>query len=312
MGEMRSPPRALLALISATLVAVASCAGREPRASSPASPELRAARAPARCAPPSTGRERPSAVPATTEPEPDGTGFQRLQVRWAEAAGLDYLEIVAGDVDPDEPLPLVLGLHGLGDKPRVPEDAQLGDGIPYRVVMPRAPEPWGKHGYTWLPVRVRDRKVGVLSESLRERAELLAEFLRAVRRQRPTVGRPIVTGGSQGGMLTFTLAVHHPDVVAAAVPVMGWLPPPLVPENVRDVEAYPAIYAVHGEADRVIPVDLGREGADALQRLGLDVRFETYEGVGHHMTAEMDEQVQTWLAGMLRAQLTTGRQPAWN
>ncbi|MFW6087140.1 MAG: alpha/beta hydrolase [Myxococcota bacterium] len=309
---MRSPPRALLALIPATVVAVASCGGGEPRVSSPAPPEVRSPRAPARCASDTAESEPSSAVPGTAASEPDRTGFQRLQVRWAEAAGLDYLEIVAGDVDPDAPLPLVLGLHGLGDKPRVPEDARLGDGIPYRIVMPRAPEPSGHHGYTWLPVRVRDGKVGVLCESLRERAELLAEFLRAVRRQRPTVGRPVVTGGSQGGMLTFTLAVHHPDVVAAAVPVMGWLPPPLVPEGVEDAEAYPPIYAVHGEADRVIPVDLDREGVDALQRLGLDVRFETYEGVGHHMTAAMDEQVQTWLARMLRAQLATGRRPAWH
>lgn len=260
------------------------------------------ARAPAPPPPPAHGR--PS--PAEAEPE-----VVQLQVRWDEAAGLDYMEVVVGDVDVNDPLPLILGLHGLGDRPHVPDEARLGEGLAYRIVMPRAPERWGATGYTWLPVRVRDGKIDVLSESLADEAQQLAAFLEAVQAERPTIGRPVVTGGSQGGMLTFALAVRHPAAVAGAVPVMGWLPPPLVPDAVQDAEAYPPIYAVHGEADRIIPVGPTERSVDALRSLGLDVRLETFEGVGHHMSDPMDVQVRSWLGEMLRAQLATARRPAW-
>lgn len=253
-----------------------------------------------------SGKEGPEAVEASgSEPRDD---ILRLQVRWGEAEGLTYMEIVVGDTDADARLPLVLGLHGLGDRPRIPEKAELGDGIPYRIVMPRAPDEWGATGYTWLPVRVRDGKIDVLSASLAERADLLARFLRAVQERLPTVGRPIVTGGSQGGMLTFALAVLHPEAVSGAVPVMGWLPPPLVPEEANDVEAYPPIWAVHGEADEVIPIGPTRETIERLRGLGLDVRFETFEGVGHHMSDPMDAQIEAWLVDLLTRQLDAAAQ----
>jgi phospholipase/carboxylesterase len=237
----------------------------------------------------------------------------QLQVRFGEAEGLRYLEVVVGRVDVDSPLPMVLGIHGLGDQPRVPTYARIGEDLPYRFIMPWAPDAWGSSGFTWLPVRVRDNKTDVLSQSLEEKAAWLARFLRTLTRERPTVGRAVVTGGSQGGMLVFAMAVHHPDVVGAALPVMGWLPPPLVPPSVDTPEAYPRIRSVHGTRDPYVPIEPTRDSVRALQRLGLDVQLEEYEGVGHHMTDAMDAQVGEWIQTMVEAQRRTveGRRPAW-
>jgi phospholipase/carboxylesterase len=251
--------------------------------------------------------------PGSTAGEGAGGDVVQLQVRFGEAEGLRYLEVVVGRVHVDAALPMVLGIHGLGDMPRVPTHARLDEGLPYRFVMPWAPDPWSHSGFTWLPVRVRDNEVDILSASLEEKAAWLARFLRTVTRERSTVGRPVVTGGSQGGMLVYAMAVHHPDVVGAALPVMGWLPPPLIPESVDMPEAYPVIRSVHGTADPHVPIGPTRDAVRELDALGLDVDLVEYEGVGHHMTDPMDQQVGAWLVEMVRVQRATaeGRRPAW-
>jgi phospholipase/carboxylesterase len=246
-----------------------------------------------------------------SRPRASDRDVTHLQVRFGEAEGLKYLEVVVGPVPADARLPMILGLHGLGDQPRVPTHARIGEGLPYRFIMPWAPERSGHSGFTWLPVRVRDNKVDVLSASLADKAAVLARFLRTLRRERPTVGRPIVTGGSQGGLLAYALAVHHPDIVGAALPVMGWLPPPLVPESVDVPQAYPVIRSVHGTADNNVPIGPTRAAVARLTALGLDVELVEYEGVGHYMIDAMDKQVGGWLVQMVREQLATDRTPAW-
>lgn len=310
----RSMHRLSAFLLSAWLMG--ACAGREAVPRSPSG----------RCAPeagpverllgelgPHLARPLVSAKPGLSQNPPPPDDVTPLQVRFGEAEGLRYLEVVVGRIHADAALPMVLGIHGLGDKPRIPTHARLDEELPYRFVMPWAPDPWGSSGFTWVPVRVRDNQVDVLASSLREKAAWLARFLRTLTRERRTVGRPVVTGGSQGGMLVYTMAVHHADVVGAALPVMGWLPPPLMPEEVDMPEAYPVIRSVHGTDDPYVPIGPTRRAVEALRDLGLDVKLVEHEGVGHHMNEAMDTRVGQWLRDMVRAQRDTaaGRHPAW-
>src|SRR4051794_10565451 len=52
----------------------------------------------------------PQNAEASPDAAPDATG-------WGTAAGLRYLEIIRGGARPNEKLPLLLVIHGLGDKP---------------------------------------------------------------------------------------------------------------------------------------------------------------------------------------------------
>ena len=57
---------------------------------------------------------------------------------------------------------------------------------------------------------------------------------------RPTEGRALVAGFSQGGMLTFGLALHHPDLFDGAYPIAGWFPLHLVDSVIDPTRRYPA------------------------------------------------------------------------
>lgn len=194
-----------------------------------------------------------------------------IKLREGEVAGLHYYEVVMGDVDIDARLPLVMMIHGRGDRPRVPGGPFAGVSTPLRIILSRGPDPIGG-GYAWLPVRTLDHKVEILSRALVSRSDQLAELLANVRAERPTIGTPIVTGFSRGGMLSYTMAAGADS---------------------------PRIRAMHGTADSIIPFAYDRETVDQLAHLGHDVELAVFEGVGHEMTSEMNALFEAWLEAAL-------------
>jgi len=215
-----------------------------------------------------------------------------------EAAGLTYIEVVLGDADIDAMLPMVLMLHGRGDRPRIPGGPFGCITIPVRIIMPRAPDPLGP-GFTWLSMRVAEERTEAISKELEDRADQLAALLMEVSARRPTLGRPILTGFSQGGLLAFALGVGHPGLAASVIALAGWLPPPLWPSS---AEGLPVIRAMHGTDDDTIPLPPTREAVTYLKSLGADVELLEFQDVGHRMSAAMNEQFERWLERSLREQ----------
>ena len=184
-----------------------------------------------------------------------------IAVREGEAHGIGYLEVVLGETDTEARLPMMFLIHGRGDRPHIPGGpfSQL----PYamRVIMPRAPALAGE-GFSWLPVVVAEGRTELLATSLHEVADRLALVIEELRAERPTLGPTLVGGFSQGGLLSFTIAIEHPEIVGIALPLAGWLPPPLEPRTTATVHN-PPIRALHGADDARIPAQPTVEGVEA-------------------------------------------------
>jgi phospholipase/carboxylesterase len=208
------------------------------------------------------------------------------------------MEVLFGEIDPEAKLPLIVAIHGLGDRARVPVGAIEMLKTPVRVILPNGPTPH-LAGFAWTLVRVKEDRPEDLARDLRVQAGRLAAMIRALLRTRPTLGDPIVLGGSQGGMLTFALALHHPEVVGYAMPLMGWLPPPLVLDKLADGVTYPPIRSVHGAADTIIPIEPTEQMVKHLRDLGLKVELIGFKGVGHYMTMPMEEKLHEWIVEAL-------------
>lgn len=195
-----------------------------------------------------------------------------------------YLERVTGGANPHESLPLVVALHGLGDTPEAFGELYAGFDGKARILLLGAPDAFGG-GYSWFPFRPEASDEERAREISRA-AERLAPMLPSLAAARPTRGKPILTGFSQGGMLSFAIAARHPELVACALPIGGVLPealwPPLDPK-VR----HPRIVALHGEDDTRVPIAPTRAGITALTARGYDARLEAFPGVGHQIPAAM-------------------------
>jgi len=237
------------------------------------------------------GRSTVDAGPPLPTPPPERPGFQ---VRQERRAGLYLLEAVIGDADFDDPLPMVVVLHGRGDRAHVPGGPFMSLAHPVRVVVPQAPDPLGD-GWQWLPVRVGDGLVDRLSSTLFETADRLAHFIQGLLDDRRTEGRAIVTGFSQGGLLTLTLAVHHDDVVGHAIPLAAWLPPPIEPSYLRRDRRYAPIRSMHGTADPIVPIDPTTALFGRLSDIGFAVELVQVPGVEHTMNRDMNLLFHEWL-----------------
>jgi phospholipase/carboxylesterase len=186
---------------------------------------------------------------------------------------------------------MIVAIHGLGDRPE--NFAHLFDTFPERarLILPRGIDPTEEEdGWSWFPIRARDGDIEALAAGIGLAADKIAVAMTQLQTIHPTRGKPIVTGFSQGGMLTLALAVHHPEVVGHAVAIGGWLPPPLWPEQ-KPGGATPSIVALHGSADNAVRWGPTKEALDHLEQLGFAVELRTYEGVRHVLTPEIQRDL---------------------
>jgi phospholipase/carboxylesterase len=184
---------------------------------------------------------------------------------------------------------MVVAIHGLGDRPESFAAAVGTIGVPARIILPRGLDAY-EGGWSWFPFTSRGRDMDELARGIGGAADRLAAALAELQRTRPTRGLPIVTGFSQGGMLTYALAVRHPDVVGAAFPLSGMLPPPLWP-TAKGAGRYPNIVAYHGDADRLVPVFAARETVARLKELGFTAELRESPGVGHTVPPEVRREL---------------------
>jgi phospholipase/carboxylesterase len=212
------------------------------------------------------------------------------------AAPLTYLEEVVGDAAADAPLPLLVLIHGRGDRPQrgwLPLELP----VPVRVIMPQAPLPFGD-GFSWSAARASEAEGpsgAALARDLEARADAIMATLAVVQRQRPTRGLPLVAGFSQGGMLSYALAVRHPNAFALAIPIAGLLPRSLFPAK-RPAGALPKLRALHGTADTIVPIAPARAAIEQLVRVGYDAQLIEQQGIEHTISGPMLAQLNAWLS----------------
>ncbi len=204
----------------------------------------------------------------------------------AEDRLLAYEEVVTGGADPAADLTMVIAIHGLGGSPETFKSLFTAWTIPVRVILPQGPASYGR-GWSWFETVIRDGDVVKISEDdIRSSATRIAALIEHLVATRPTVGKPIITGFSQGGVLSFVVAVTSPDLISLALPMGGWLPDALQPKGPVPPGA-PPLRALHGKADTLVPFARTKGVVDALAARGWDATLSGYPGMKHSVGRAM-------------------------
>ena len=195
------------------------------------------------------------------------------------------LALPDGYADGDEAWPLVLFLHGAGERgddlssvtahgpPRLVRE---GRRFPFILVSPQSPEErW------WQP------------------AELAALVDAIESDYRVDPDRIYVTGLSMGGFGTWGLLEAYPDRFAAAAPVCGGG----TPGKICAAREVP-VWAFHGALDTVVPLVRSQEMVDRLERCDGDVRLTVYPEAGHDSWTETyaNPELYDWLLSQRRGE----------
>ena len=227
----------------------------------------------------------------------DGFDVELDAQGWSKAGGLRYLELVSGGSERSAALPLVIVIHGLGDKPSRSWLDLIDPNTHARLIVPEAPRPY-MNGFAWFDYGASHQAPEHLAAGIRGATDSLARLIEQVQRAYHRDERVVVTGFSQGGMLSYALALLRPDLVRVAIPISGMLPLPLWPTRNAGGQA-PRIQALHGTADRVVPFEADRQLSERLRALQFAAELTPFARTGHTITQSMREAVRSALAEIL-------------
>lgn len=183
---------------------------------------------------------------------------------------------------------MIVGLHPMGGDPTSMLELLRAYRRRARLILPYGHPRGGM--YIWYDSVQED----VAAPLVARETDRLAAALAALIAARPTVGKPLVTGFSQGGIMTYALAVTHPEALSAAFPISGLLPLSLYPSAALSSEprsgALPPVVAFHGGADLAVPTASARASIAELQRFGYRAELREVAGVEHDIpSAELAE-----------------------
>jgi predicted peptidase len=177
---------------------------------------------------------------------------------------LDYLLYLPADYETKGPWPLVLFLHGAGERG---DDLQLvkkhgppklideGKPFPFIVVSPQcAKDRW------W-------------TSQLTELTALLDEIVSKYKVDRDRV---YVTGLSMGGFGTWALAAYTPERFAAIVPICGGGEV----LGTRRQTRLP-VWAFHGAKDPLVPLSRSQDMVEEIKKNKGDAKLTVYPEAGH-------------------------------
>ena len=231
------------------------------------------------------------------------TGFLNRTLR-QNSDSFRYQVYVPPQWTPENPWPVILFLHGAGERGEdgvIQSETGIGTAIrrnperfPCLVVLPQCREDmW------WVHAEME-------SVALKALREVIREF-------NGDPQRIYLTGLSMGGYGTWRLGAKYPGTFAALVPICGGIRPPprirlprgssLAPPpgdpyvaTAQKIGKTP-VWAFHGDADPTVPVSESRNMVEALQAAGGNVTYTEYEGVGHNSwdKAYAEPELIPWL-----------------
>lgn len=215
---------------------------------------------------------------ATTKTETPLQSKQKLDV--SHPVTMDYLLSLPTDYKSKEKWPLVLFLHGAGErgddlnlvkKHGPPKLVENGKKFPFILVSPQC-----KTNRWWEPVSLT-----ALLDDIEKKHNVDKD-------------RIYVTGLSMGGFGTWSLAAHTPERFAAIAPICGGA------DSMRTAYSIGnqiPIWVFHGAKDNVVPLKRSEELVESFKKSGVEVKFTIYPDAGHDSWTETynNEEFYKWM-----------------
>ncbi|MCI0703271.1 MAG: dienelactone hydrolase family protein [Planctomycetia bacterium] len=193
-----------------------------------------------------------------------------------------YRLVVPKSVDLEKPAPLVFAFHGMGidSKDLMPKYTKLDDLAADKKFILVYPEAEGR---AW----------GLLPDKVKADLAFFDELLATLKKKyHIDENRIYVLGMSNGGYFAHLVGKERSKIVAAVASHSG----PLGLQTLLGIKAdrkFP-VMIVHGDKDKLLPVEWARENRDKYKKEGHDVKFVEVAGLGHMWASDQKINEQIW------------------
>lgn len=200
-----------------------------------------------------------------------GQSPQKFHKEVTKTLEIEYLLYLPEDYEKQQKWPLILFLHGAGQRGNdleevkvhgLPKLIEQGKDFPFVIVSPQCSE------WRWWP-----DKLEVLIALL---GQIEADY-------NIDTDRVYLTGLSMGGYGSWAMAYEYPHRFAAVAPICGGLDPVLA-DKFKDMP----VWAFHGAKDQVVPLARSAEIVESINNMGGSAKLTVYP------EAEHDSWTQTY------------------
>ncbi|SEA74828.1 phospholipase/carboxylesterase [Flavobacterium gillisiae] len=193
--------------------------------------------------------------------------------------------------------PLLLLLHGYGSNA---EDLfSFADELPdeYYVISAQAPYDLQYGSYAWYAINFdADQNKFSDNEQAKSSRDLIAGFIDELILNYPIDPKAVsLLGFSQGAILSYAIALSHPEKINKVIALSGYVNDEIFEENYRNNDLSKLkIFASHGVVDQVIPVTWARKTKPFLDALGINSIYKEYP-IGHGISPQIFTDFKNWL-----------------
>jgi phospholipase/carboxylesterase len=200
----------------------------------------------------------------------------------------------------DGPPPLLILLHGYGSNER-----DLIGLAPYldprfQIVSARAPQMLMPDGYAWFELGWTATDITINFQQAEQSRALLIDFIaEALAAYGGDPARVYLLGFSQGAIMSASVALIEPELIAGTVLMSGRIPDEIRPQIAATERlAGKPFLVVHGVADTVLPIRNGRASRAILATLPVALTYQEY-AMAHEVSAQSLADVAAWLTARL-------------
>jgi phospholipase/carboxylesterase len=192
--------------------------------------------------------------------------------------------------------PLVIFLHGYGSNEQ--DLFGIKDELPpqYTYLSVRAPMTLEEGSYQWFRKKGEGAYNGETDDLKTSRQVLLDFVAQAAKKYHTETDKVFLVGFSQGAIMSYEVALRHPEAVGGIAALSGRILPVLKSELKPDEKRQAlAIFIGHGTADKRLPYADGTDADRLLQSLSLKPEFHAYPGLGHNISDAEMQDLNAWL-----------------
>ena len=186
-------------------------------------------------------------------------------------------------------------LHGVGSNEQdlfnlsayLPEDI--------RIISARAPITLGNNSYAWYQVDFSTGKPVYNPQQEQSSRKAIIYFIGEIKSKYKLSTDQLYLGGfSQGAIMSYSVALTNPHLVAGIIVMSGRLPEEIKPsvapkEKLKNLE----VFMSHGTKDNVLPVAYARDANQFLKSLDIETTYNEYPE-GHGINAQMLADLNKW------------------
>ncbi len=230
--------------------------------------------------------------------------FQKFEFTDSQNLTLPYRILYPIDFDSTKSYPVVLFLHGAGERGNdnekqlnfiapLFEESENQKTYPAIVVAPQCPL-----NYYWIFNNAAPQKWDRITYAKNEEISLplynVQSYLKTLLQKKYVNKKKVyIIGLSMGGMATLDMVIRNPKVFAAAIPICGGVNI----DRLKKCEKTTAFRIYHSSDDNIVPVENSRKITAELQRLKIPVEYKEYTNAGHGswVPAFAEKDFMSWL-----------------